>query len=77
MKTPVQQLFDKLWDTSKDKLVWYAMLNEALEKEKEIICQVYIDGFTLYYDQENLDPYNDTGYKVWSDYYFKNKFSDE
>jgi hypothetical protein len=36
MKTPVQQLFDKLWETPKDKLVWYAILKEALEKEKEV-----------------------------------------
>lgn len=77
MKTPVKQLFDKLWDTPKDKLVWYAILKEALEKEKEIICQVYIDGFTLDYDQEDFDPYNDIGYKAWSEYYFNSKFNDE
>ena len=77
MKTPVKQLFDKLWDTPKDKLVWYAILKEALEKEKEIICQVYIDGFTLDYDNEDSDPYNDIGYKAWSEYYFNSKFNDE
>lgn len=77
MKTPVQQLFDKLWDTPKDKLVWYAILKETLEKEKETICQVYIDGFTLDYDQEDFDPYNDIGYKAWSEYYFNSKFNDE
>jgi hypothetical protein len=36
MKTPVQQLFDKLLETPKDKLVWYTILKETLEKEKEV-----------------------------------------
>ena len=25
MKTPVKELFDKLWDTPKDKFTWYAI----------------------------------------------------
>jgi len=74
MKTPVRQLFDELWETPKDKFVWHAILKEALEKEKEIICQVYIDGFTLDYDKEGFDPHNDIGYRAWSEYYFNDKF---
>ena len=37
MKTPVEELFEKLWNTDKDKLAWNAILEEALEKEKEFI----------------------------------------
>jgi hypothetical protein len=32
--TATQWLFDKLWDTPKDKLTWYALLKEAEEMEK-------------------------------------------
>jgi hypothetical protein len=44
MKTPVQELFDKLWDTSKDKFTWYAIRKEMLEKEKEVIVDAFLDG---------------------------------
>ena len=36
--TPVQELFEKLWDADKDKFVWNAILKEILEKEKEVMC---------------------------------------
>jgi hypothetical protein len=44
MKTPVQELFDKLWDTPKDKFTWYAIRKEMLEKEKEVIVDAFLDG---------------------------------
>ena len=44
MKTPVQELFDKLWDTPKDKFTWYAIRKEMLEKEKEVIVDAFVDG---------------------------------
>jgi len=44
MKTPVQELFDKLWDTPKDKFTWYAIRKEMLEKEKEQIIDAHIEG---------------------------------
>ena len=37
--TPVQELFDKLWDADKDKFTWNAILKEMLEKEKEVMCE--------------------------------------
>ena len=33
MKTPVEELFDKLWETDKDKLTWHSILKEVLKKE--------------------------------------------
>jgi len=32
MKTPVKELFDKLWDNPKDKFTWYAIVKDSLEK---------------------------------------------
>ena len=29
MRTATQWLFDKLWETPKDKLTWYAILQQA------------------------------------------------
>jgi hypothetical protein len=35
MKTAVELLFEKLWNTDKDELTWYAMLEAAKEMEKK------------------------------------------
>ena len=40
----MQELFDKLWDTPKDKFTWYAIRKEMLEKEKEVIVDAFVDG---------------------------------
>jgi len=37
MKTPVEELFELLWDTPKDKFTWYAIRNRMVKKEKEVI----------------------------------------
>jgi hypothetical protein len=44
MKTPVKELFDKLWDNPKDKFTWYAILRQMLQKEKEVITEAFLDG---------------------------------
>ena len=33
MKTAVEWLFEKLWNTDKDKLTWHSLLETALEME--------------------------------------------
>lgn len=51
MKTPMQKqtavewLFKKIWDTQKDKLTWYSILNQALEKEKDQIKDTFNYGY--------------------------------
>jgi hypothetical protein len=35
MKTPVEELFELLWDTPKDKFTWYAIREQMLKKEKK------------------------------------------
>lgn len=42
--TATQWLFEKLWDTPKDKFEWYALLKEAEEKFQEGIEDAYIMG---------------------------------
>jgi hypothetical protein len=43
-QTAVEWLFEKLWDEPKDKLTWYAILQQAKEMEKEQIIDTYIDA---------------------------------
>ena len=35
MKTPVRELYDRLWEADKDRFVWASILAEMIEKEKE------------------------------------------
>ena len=44
MKTAVEYLFEKLWNTDKDKFTWYAILKQAKEMEKEQIKDAHYDG---------------------------------
>ena len=40
-QTAVEWLFEKLWNTNKDKFTWYAILKQAKEMEKEQIIKAY------------------------------------
>ena len=41
-KSAVQSLFDKLWETPKDKFVWNSILKDAIKMEEEQIINAYI-----------------------------------
>ena len=41
MKTAVEWLFEKLWNTDRDKFTWYAILKQAKEMEKEQIMDAF------------------------------------
>ena len=43
-KTSTEWLFEKLWDSPKDKLTWNAILEQAKEMEKQQIIETYIDA---------------------------------
>lgn len=43
-KTPVKELYERLWEAEKDKFTWNAILKEILEKEKEHIVLAHING---------------------------------
>lgn len=54
-QTAVEFLFEQLWETPKDKLNWYAILNKAKSMEKEQIMDAYENGENrsaeLYYNE--------------------------
>ena len=64
--TPVEELFQLLWDTPKDKLTWFAIKNRMLEKEKEVIMDAYEAGSHTEWDEhtwmlvEKREYYNET-----------------
>ena len=61
--TPVEELFQLLWDTPKDKLTWFAIKNQMLQKEKIYISEIYYNSFinaTKGMEQEFKDYYNET-----------------
>jgi hypothetical protein len=39
--TATQWLFEKLWDTPKDKFEWYAILKEADKKFQDAVIKAY------------------------------------
>lgn len=43
-QTATEWLFEKLWETPKDKLTWNAILEQAKEMEKQQIIETYIDA---------------------------------
>ena len=44
-QTATEWLFEKLWETPKDKLTWNAILEQAKEMEKQQIENAYIKGY--------------------------------
>jgi hypothetical protein len=54
-QTAVEFLFEKLWETPKDKLTWNAILEQAKEMEKEQHEESYwehkYDSFEKYYKE--------------------------
>jgi len=61
--TPVEELFQLLWDTPKDKLTWFAIKNRMLEKERWQIMNAYDIGW--------LDCKNSGGKDLNDQYYFE------
>ena len=44
--TPVEELFQLLWDTPQDKLTWFSIKKRMLQKEKIYISEIYHKAFT-------------------------------
>ena len=55
-QTAVEWLFEKLWNTDKDKFTWYAILKQAKEMEKEQIKDAWINSLTKG-DYNSADEY--------------------
>ena len=43
-QTSTEWLFEKLWDEPKDKLTWYAILEQAKEMERQQIIKTFNEG---------------------------------
>ena len=67
--TPVEELFQLLWDTPKDKFTWFTIRKQMMEKEKEVIVGAYIDGL-------GLEPY-EVYSKQQAEQYYNEKFNNE
>jgi hypothetical protein len=70
-QTAVEWLFEKLWNTSKDKFTWYAILKQAKEIEREQIETAFFKGDLFaedYFDADN--PTKDV-----SENYYKQTFN--
>ena len=59
-QTAVEWLFEKLWETPKDKLDWYALLKESKAMEKEHINNGYFQGLIDGMNNSPREYYNET-----------------
>jgi len=66
-QTAVDWLFNRLWETPKDKLTWYSIFKEANEMEKKEIQRAYCAGIA---DSEDYEE----GSKINSEKYYNERF---
>ena len=52
MKTAVDWLFEKLWETPKDKFTWHSILEQAKQMEKEQIIDAIETGWCMGCDKD-------------------------
>jgi hypothetical protein len=58
-QTATEFLFDKLWETPKDKFNWNAILEQAKEMEKQQIIDAYDNGdFVEFGEQYYKETYD-------------------
>ncbi len=70
--TAVEWLFDKLWETPKDKLTWNAILEQAKEIEKQqIIEAVNFINNNIKLDEDKTGFMTTTGQGYYNNTYDK------
>ena len=57
-QTAVEWLFEKLWETPKDKLTWNTILSKAKEMEKEQIIDFTRKAVRKILDEDRQNPFN-------------------
>jgi hypothetical protein len=60
--TAVYWLFEKLWETPKDKFTWYSILEQAKQMEKEQIIDAYDKGEFNQGCNEDAEQYYNENY---------------
>jgi hypothetical protein len=61
-QTATEWLFEKLWETPKDKLTWNALLEQAKEMEKKQIMEAYHEQTMKFYCEEEAEQYYKDNY---------------
>jgi len=63
-QTAVEWLFEKLWETPKDKFNWYLIFGQAKEMEMEQIIEAFNDAVNAGYNEPtNGGQYYNETYK--------------
>jgi hypothetical protein len=70
-QTATQWLFEKLWETPKDKLTWNAILEQAKEMEKNNIINAAARGYLSMPEMFNLEDAKDYGQQYYNNTYDK------
>jgi hypothetical protein len=70
-QTAVEYLFEKLWETPKDKLTWNAILEQAKEMEKNNIINAAARGYLSMPERFNLEDAKDYGQQYYNNTYDK------
>ena len=76
-QTAIEWLFEKLWNTDKDKFTWYAILKQAKEMEKEQILRAYDIGSNEGYDLAKIDEIEEGHYMKEPIEYYNETFKSE
>ena len=67
-QTATHWMFDKLWETPKDKLAWFKILMDAKEMEREQMHDTWVDSRTFdkgdnyFGKQKSFDEYYNETY---------------
>jgi hypothetical protein len=70
-QTATEYLFEKLWETPKDKLTWNAILEQAKEMEKNNIINAAARGYLSMPEMFNLEDAKDYGQQYYNNTYDK------
>jgi hypothetical protein len=70
-QTATEFLFEKLWETPKDKLTWNAILEQAKEMEKNNIINAAARGYLAMPERFNLEDAKDYGQQYYNNTYDK------
>jgi hypothetical protein len=70
-KTATEFLFEKLWETPKDKLTWNAIFKVAKQMEKNNIINAAARGYLAMPERFNLEDAKDYGQQYYNNTYDK------
>jgi hypothetical protein len=70
-QTATEFLFEKLWETPKDKLTWNAILEQAKEMDKNNIINAAARGYLSMPERFNLEDAKDYGQQYYNNTYDK------